>query len=745
MKTKYFKKYLVQKDKIPEEYREKIKEEIIFYCLSDYDSEFQAIEKWIAVTSSSVFICENSSLVKIEFDEMSVREVKGRSFSNISILKNEKVVHTFWYGQKQATLFSQLKYILEEKNLDISKSAEEIYQMGLLKPLLKKQASVEVDKNKVVKRLLGYLKPYRKELFFGGLGALGATLVSLLPAYLSGKVVDDIIKPFQDGKMKAEDGMSLGLLIIGTLAFTYAIREFFIWLRLKKMSILGEKVARDLRRDLFNHIQKLDMDFFANNQTGSIISRVSSDTDRIWDFVAFGVIEVSIALITLFSLSTVLISLDLQLGLIMTLPTPLLIYAIYRHGEKMKLMFLKCWRKWADLTAVLSDAIPGMQVVKSFNQESREVKRFGEKNEAAVEEFYSVHESWTKFWPVLFLFVQAMMISVWFFAMPRLLIDSSSATFITAGTFISFLLYMNMFAQPIEIIGQMARMLNRASSSAYRIFEILDTKPSLETSEVKVEKTLQGEIEFKDVIFSYDGVRNVLKGINLNIKPGEMIGLVGPSGSGKSTITKLINRFYDVTSGSIDLDGVSIKEIDAGFMRRQIGIVHQDPYLFHGSILDNIRYGNEDATFFEIIKACKIANAHEFIMGFANSYDTIVGERGQTLSGGERQRVSIARAILNNPKILIFDEATSAVDTETERKIQDALDKLIEGRTVIAIAHRLSTLRKANRILVVKKGQIVEQGSHSDLMQMSGEYKKLQDMQTQMHEIMHGSQTKEEV
>jgi ATP-binding cassette subfamily B protein len=742
MKNEYFKKYLKQPEAIPEEISGMVSGNILFYAFSDFNSSFEMEGSWVAVTSDEVHIL-TSKVQSFKLSEISLREGRSKSLLSISLVIKDEIVATVWYGQKQATLFAKLKYILEEKKVRFTKSANEIYQEGMLEPLLKKQASTEVNKNKVVQRLLTYLIPYKKEVFWGSVGALGATLISLIPAYLSGMVIDEIVKPFQEGNIEQNIALEQGFAVIGILLSVYLLRQFFIWIRLNRMSVMGEKVARDLRKELFEHIQKLDMDFFSAKQTGSIISRISSDTDRIWDFVAFGIIEVSIALISLISLSFVLISLDLKLGLLMTIPTPFLIALIFYQGEKMKKMFLKCWRKWSDVTAVLSDAIPGMQVVKSFNQENKEIKRFNSKNEEATNEFYTIHESWSKFWPIFFFIVQMVMLSVWYFAMPRLLSESSNSHYITAGTFVSFLLYMRMFTQPIEVIGQLARMLNRASSSAYRIFEVLDTKPSLQVDENSLKIKLKGDIKFTDVVFSYDGVRDVLKGINLHIKEGEMIGLVGPSGSGKSTLTKLMNRFYDVTQGQLMLDDNDIKKLDPGFTRKQIAIVHQDPYLFHGTLVDNIRYGNENMSLKSVVEACRVANAHEFIMGFPDAYDTIVGERGQTLSGGERQRISIARAILNNPKILILDEATSAVDTETERKIQDALDKLIEGRTVIAIAHRLSTLRKANRILVVKKGEIKEQGTHLDLMKLGGEYKKLQDMQTQMHELMNGSESAE--
>lgn len=742
MNTQYFDRYLKQHATLPKKIKEvveiKCADRVIFYALSDLDEHFEKNEKWIVVGSKELYLFQGEDFKIYALDSISVRENLGKVVNNLALLDDAgNVLETLWFGQKQNILFAQLKYLLDEGIENINATADELYQDGLLKPLLKNQASTEIKENQVVWRLLSYLKPYKREVFQGSIGAVGLTIVSLFPAYLSGRVLDKVIEPYQDGKLDGEEAMQMGVLFISTLGLIYLAKQFFIWLRLKKMSIMGEKVARDLRADLFKHIQTLDMDFFASKHTGTIISRVSSDTDRIWDFVAFGVVEVSIAFLTLIGLSGVLISLDWRLGLLMTVPVPVIIFAIYRHGERMKRMFLRCWRRWSELTAIVGDTVPGIQVVKSFNQEKKEIRRFSDKNEAALNEFNGVHEAWTKFWPSIFLVVHGIMILVWVIAFPRLLSPASEVGHISAGTFVSFLLYMTMFTQPIEIIGQMARMLNRASSSAYRVFEILDTKPVLDTDESVVKTKLKGEIEFQNVIFSYDGVRNVLKGINFRIEPGEMIGLVGPSGSGKSTITKLMNRFYDVTSGEIKLDGMSLKQLEVGNLRSQIAVVHQDPYLFHGTILDNITYGNDKASLGQVIEACKAANAHEFILKFKEGYDTKVGERGQTLSGGERQRISIARAILNDPKILILDEATSAVDTETERKIQDALDRLVEGRTVIAIAHRLSTLRKANRILVVKDGEIEEVGTHQELMKNDGEYKKLQDMQTEMFNLLH--------
>lgn len=754
-KKKFIERYLGQKDSLSQEAKSLVEKanagEIILYALVDLDESLKFCENWLVITEEKLFLIaerHESALILKDFSlerVAEVREVRSLSCTSLTFIEahDKKALAKINFTHRQKIIMGHIKYfcenregfLLQEDQEGIELKADQRYQDAVMQPVLEAQNSVTSENAKTLWRLLSYLLPYKRELMLGSFGAVATTLVSLIPAYLSGRLIDKVIQPFQDGNLSFNEASSIGWLMVGSLGLTYVLRELFIFIRLNKMSVLGEKVAKDLREELYSHLQTLSMDFYSKKQTGSIISRVSSDTDRIWDFIAFGVVEVGIAIITLVGLSSVLIALDWQLGLVMALPVPLLLYSIYAHGEKMKRLFLKAWRKWSNVTAVLSDTIPGIQVVKAFNQEKREEKRFNDRNEQVTKEFNNIHDEWTKFWPLLMLSFQGILVVVWCFALPRL-ISEQADNGLSAGTFVSFLLYMTMFSAPIEILGQVARMLNRALSSAYRIFEILDARATIHEKDEPISlKNLKGEVEFKNVFFSYDGVRPILRDMNFKVKPGEMIGLVGSSGGGKSTVTKLIARFYDANGGKILIDGHDIKDVSLGEYRRQVGMVLQDPYLFHGSIYENIAYGVPGAKLQDVVNAAKIANAHNFIGRLPLGYDTVIGERGHNLSGGERQRISIARAVLADPKILILDEATSAVDTETERKIQDALDRLIEGRTVFAVAHRLSTLRKADRIFVIGKGNIVEEGTHSELLSKEeGEYKKLHRMQQEMSE-----------
>jgi len=746
-------RYIGQPGQLPPALRARIErdwgdEPVQLYALADLDAGLRLGESWVALGPRRVAVARalpdaNGSdrgwdIHSIDRERIqAVQESPGLSANTLMLLgaPDDPPLAVARYTQRQRGAFENIRFVLDEaivgRTVKPDADADQVYADAVARPIRDAQALVSRHRATVILRLLKYLAPYRRQVNFGMGAAAIITMVSLVPPYLAGYIIDSVVRPVQEGTLSRDAAATIAWIAVATMAVLYGIRQTAAHLRLKLMSVLGELVARDLRAELYEHIQRLSLSFFSRKKTGSLITRVTSDTDRLWDFVAFGVVDVSLSLIMLIGLSTVLLLMDWRLGLVMTIPVPLLCWLIYQHGERLNRVFLRAWRKWSRVTDVLSDTIPGIKVVKAFNQESREINRFGERNEAVTDEFNRIHRMWTTFWPLLMLAVHATTVTVWVFAMPRLLGDGAP---LSAGVFVSFLLYTTMFVAPIEVIGQMARTMNRATSSAHRVFEVLDSEPEVRDSQKPVRlEPVRGAVSFENVTFAYDGVRQVLRGISFQVQPGELIGLVGPSGGGKSTVVNLLARFYDVTGGAVRVDGVDVRKLDSGHYRRQLGMVLQDPYLFHGTVLENIRYGHNEASLGAVIAAAKAANAHDFICKLGQGYDTVVGERGHTLSGGERQRVSIARAILHNPRILILDEATSSVDTETEREIQVALERLIAGRTVFAIAHRLSTLRRASRLFVLEQGKLAESGTHRELLAIpDGIYRRLYEMQLQL-------------
>jgi len=746
-------RYTAQPARLPPDLRREIERgwhgaPVQLYALADLDQSLRLAEAWLALGPRHVAVARRTvdgwDVQSFERRRIqAVREAPGLSANTLTILgpPDEPALALVRYTHRQRRAFENIRFVLEEQlgggggggaGREIpGMDADRVYADSIARPIREAQALVSGRQTAVIRRLLGYLKPYRRQLTLGMAAATVITLVSLIPPYLAGVLIDRVVRPAQAGALPLERAWTIAWIAVAAMAAVYLVKQAAAHVRLRLMAILGEWVARDLRDALYEHIQRLSLAFFSRKRTGSLITRVSADTDRLWDFLAFGVVDVSLSLVQLLGLGTVLLTLDWRLGLVMTLPVPFFCWVIYRHGENISRLFIRAWRKWSRVTDVLSDTIPGIRVVKAFNQEQREIGRFGERNEDVTAEFNRIHASWTTFWPLLVLGVHTMTVTVWVFAVPRLLGDGAA---LPVGTFVSFLLYTTMFLGPIDVIGQMARTINRATTSAHRVFEVLDTEPEVrDVAEPVRLEPVHGRVAFEHVTFGYDGVRQVLRGVSFDVTPGELIGLVGPSGGGKTTIVNLIARFYDVTGGAIRIDGVDIRRLDTGHFRRQIGMVLQDPYLFHGTVLDNIRYGLPDAPLAQVIAAAQAANAHDFITKLQHGYDTVVGERGHTLSGGERQRVSIARAILHNPRILILDEATSSVDTETEREIQQALERLVAGRTVFAIAHRLSTLRKASRLFVIEEGRLVEHGTHAELLQRSeGMYRRLYEMQLQL-------------
>jgi len=738
-------------------------EPVQLYAMADLDEAMTLTERWFALGPSRGATATRRTDGSWRIDSFErrdvegVREIPGLSSTVLLVLgpAGERPLASLRYTHRQRRAMENLRFVLEagvERAATVPRADGEAgmrlggedaislanadleYERGVASPVREAQALVGGTRRAVLWRLLGYLGPYKTRLLAGFAAAAFITGVSLVPPFLAGYLIDEVVRPARDGLLAMADALRTAWVAVAGMALMYLVREGAAHVRLKQMSVLGEYVARDLRTELYEHLQRLSLSFYARKKTGGLITRVSSDTDRLWEFLAFGIVDVSLSAVMLAGLSAVLLNLDWRLGLVMILPVPLLCWSIFRHGERIHRLFARAWRKWSGLTDILSDTIPGMRVVKAFNQEDREKQRFDHSNDAAMREFNRIHRVWTVFWPALMLGIHVMTMAVWALAVPRLLGTPGSPGNLTPGTFVSFLLYMTMYVQPIEVIGQMARVMNRATSSAHRVFEVLDTEPEVRdaASPVRLEP-VRGAVEFDSVTFGYDGVKQVVKGVSFSVEPGEMIGLVGPSGGGKTTVTNLIARFYDATGGRVLIDGTDVRTLDTGHYRRQIGIVLQDPYLFHGSILENIRYGDPEASLDAVVEASRAANAHDFICRLPLGYDTVVGERGQTLSGGERQRVSIARAILHDPRILILDEATSAVDTETERKIQEAIDRLVSGRTVFAIAHRLSTLARADRIFVMKNGHLVEAGTQEELLGIEdGVYRRLYELQIEI-------------
>ena len=595
-----------------------------------------------------------------------------------------------------------------------------------------------LSRRKVLSRLLDFVQPYKWRAIAGFLLAFSGTVAALARPYLT--------KPMMDKGLGLGHGfqpsfavVSVYVLALAALTVLSAVAGTF---RERLMATLGSRIGRDIRDRTYAHLHKLSLSFFSRKPTGSLVTRITSDSDRIWDFVAFTVIESVMSVLTIVGVGVALFILNWKLACIVLLPVPLMFFLMVVFHKKLHWGFDRLWHRWSVMTAVVADALPGVRVIKAFSQEKREVDYFGAKNADYYHGEVAMISLWTLFGPVMQFSSQFGAILVWLvgglWVVTDTLAGRTGAGVMTPGTLMAFIAYMWMFYGPIHNVAHMDRMFNRAATSVQRIFEILDTQPAIfSKSGAKPVKSLRGQIELRRVSFSYDGVRKVLKDVNLTVAPGEMIGLAGPSGGGKTTMVNLICRFYDVLEGQILIDGVDLRDYDIEALRRHIGVVLQEPFLFHGTVASNVAYGNPGAMLEEIITASKAANAHDFIVGFPDGYDTLVGERGQTLSGGERQRISIARAILNNPTILILDEATSSVDTETEKLIQEALDRLVANRTTIAIAHRLSTLRKANRLVILDKGEMVEQGSHEELTAKEGGlYAKLIRMQTETQSII---------
>ena len=571
-------------------------------------------------------------------------------------------------------------------------------------------------------RLLGLARPHLGAVSLG----LGLTLLStaagLVPPYLTMPLVDRVLVPGAQGAFRGSlDPVYREVaLYLGGLGAAAFVAWLLAWAQGAVLAAVTERMAADLRNKAFSHLQRLGLQYFGGKRTGDLVARISSDTDHLCAFLSDTLIDFITDVLMITSTSAVLLALDPLLAVAAVASFPPIAWLIVTIRGNLTHGFLRGGRAWSAMTSILADAIPGIRVVKAFSQEEREIARFERANQRIVDVNTRINRLWTFFWPLVQLLNQVGLLVVWAVGAWQVLHGR-----VTVGVLTAFIAYISRFYTRVESMSRMLTATQKAAAGAQRLFEILDRAPSeLEPKHPVRQPEIQGEVTFEHVSFRH-GSRLVLDDVSFRVEPGRMVGIVGHTGSGKSTVANLVCRFYDVSGGAVLVDGTDLRRLSVEEHRRHIGIVLQEPFLFFGTIGENVAYGLPPATPEQILAAARAARAHDFVLKLTEGYDSLVGERGQSLSGGERQRIAIARAILVDPRILILDEATSAVDARTERQIQRALDAVVAGRTTIAIAHRLSTLRKADLLVVLRDGRVVEQGAPAELLARDGEYARL--------------------
>lgn len=565
-------------------------------------------------------------------------------------------------------------------------------------------------------RALLYVKPY---LFRAMCAGICTIIAAGGTAYLPWVIKDMVDQVLRDKNTEMLNYIALSIVVI------FVIRGIAFYGQSYLMSYVGQRVIIDIRRAVFTKLQRLSMSFYDKNKTGTIMSYVTNDVSALQGALVDNVVEMITESVILIASIVMMIYLDWKLFLVTFGTFPFVLGFIDIFGKRIRKSGSRIQEAAADITSVLQETVSSARVIKSFVRENYEVARFDKENMNNFRANMKNAQLMATLTPTIE-FVAAIGVTIILWYGGNSVINGE----ITAGSLVAFLTYAVNISNPIKRLSRVIGNIQKALAAAQRVFDVLDLPETIKDAEnAKLLPPAKGQVSFKNVSFSYNPGEQVISNISFDVKPGQMIAFVGPSGAGKSTVASLLPRFYDVDKGSITIDGEDLRGVTLDSLREQVGIVPQETVLFNGTVYDNILYGRLDATKEEVEAAAKAANAHNFIMELPQGYETRLGDRGMNISGGQRQRISIARAILKNPQILILDEATSALDTESERVVQEALDRLMVGRTSFVIAHRLSTIKNADRIMVLEKGQLVEQGTHDELMEMNGLYAHLYQIQ----------------
>jgi len=578
-----------------------------------------------------------------------------------------------------------------------------------------------LPKTRTLRKLVGYLGPCWKAALALSLIAMGSTAVGLIPPYLQKPLMDQVLSPPSGEAKPLNQRLTLLALLVAALLGVQVVRSMASVVQGWLSAWLGNRITHDIRCQLYRHLQYLSLRFYDKRELGGVISRVNQDTGQLQAFLVWGTQDLAMDFLLLVGIGAMLFTLNWKLALLVFIPAPIVAVLSTMFWMRIRFYMHRFFHRWGRLNALLNETLTGLRVVKVFAQEPREVARFNSRSQDLATSGVQAERIWSTLFSGLTLLILVGTLLVWYIGGRSVLFQEMSL-----GTLVAFMTYVLMFYQPVQSLSMLLNWSSRSLTAAERVFEVLDIRPEVaEADDAVPMPRIEGRVEFRGVTFGYEPHRPVLKSVGFDVKPGEMIGLVGQSGAGKTTTINLLCRFYDADEGEILIDGIPIRKIRVEDLRHQLGVVPQDTFLFSGTIADNISYAKPGATQEEVIRAAKIANAHDFILRKPDGYETWLGEGGQGISAGEKQRLAIARAVLHDPRILILDEATSQVDVETEKQIQEAISRLVKGRTTFAIAHRLSTLKNADRLIVLKEGAVTEIGTHDELIAKEGEFAKL--------------------